>query len=225
LISGIEILSSGAVAAMNSKWHLENVEQASRNAPGSFNIPLLQEREALEAGKLVRLHFVLAGGAACRAERMWVRVKRVSGGRFHGELLDVPVIISNLSKGAEIEFDKTHVASILIPTDDPQWIDETKLALVTNRVLSQERPVGFLYRENPDSEHDSGWRIFAGDEDQAYVDNPANIQKSSLGNILDMDESLRTILNKPVFSAFERAEQRGSFKHVKDFHFGRAHDE
>jgi hypothetical protein len=205
---------------MSPQWHLENVEEASKKAPTTFHIPTIREREALEIGSVVRLHFVPEGEAEVRAERLWVRITRISKSRFCGELLDSPVVISGLSRGAEIAFNKTHIATILISNDDPRWIDCTKFALVTNCVLSRERPIGFLYREFPDSERDSGWRIFAGDEDEVYLNDPANIQQRHLDDVLNMDESLRPILTKPALMAFERAEDGVTFKCVKDFQFG-----
>ena len=44
--------------------------------------------------------------------------------------------------------------------------------IVTNTVAEQGEPVGFLYREAPVFENDSGWRIFSGDETDEYTDNP-----------------------------------------------------
>ena len=42
--------------------------------------------------------------------------------------------------------------------------------IVTNTVAEQGEPVGFLYREAPVFENDSGWRIFSGDETDEYTD-------------------------------------------------------
>ncbi|MGN6983383.1 immunity protein Imm33 domain-containing protein, partial [Neisseria sp. P0009.S007] len=41
--------------------------------------------------------------------------------------------------------------------------------IVTNTVAKQGEPVGFLYREAPVFENDSGWRFFSGDETDEYT--------------------------------------------------------
>src|ERR1051325_11244726 len=152
-----------------SKWHLEDVEVAHKCNPVTFRIPTLEERNKVQPGSVVRLHFVTEKGQPIRAERKWVKVVTVCGNKFRGELLNEPARVPGLSKGDIVEFQARHIASILIGKDDPRWIDETKGAFVSNRVLEDGQPVRFLYREPPDCEEDSGWRMFAGDEDEKYV--------------------------------------------------------
>ncbi|MDR3208637.1 MAG: DUF2185 domain-containing protein [Rickettsiales bacterium] len=36
--------------------------------------------------------------------------------------------------------------------------------------------IKFLYREKPDNEDDSGWRMFTGLEDDDYANDPKNIK-------------------------------------------------
>ena len=52
--------------------------------------------------------------------------------------------------------------------------------IVTNTVAKQGEPVGFLYREAPVFENDSGWRFFSGDETDEYTDDPDNFSVVSL---------------------------------------------
>ncbi|HEZ3890486.1 TPA: DUF2185 domain-containing protein, partial [Neisseria meningitidis] len=55
--------------------------------------------------------------------------------------------------------------------------------IATNTVAKQNRPVGFLYREAPVFENDSGWRFFSGDETDEYTDDPDNFSIVSLADI------------------------------------------
>ena len=44
----------------------------------------------------------------------------------------------------------------------------------TDRITVDGCPVGYMYREEPDDEVDSGWRFVAGDESESYMDDPNN---------------------------------------------------
>jgi hypothetical protein len=48
--------------------------------------------------------------------------------------------------------------------------------IVSNRVMRDGLPVGYLYREQPDSPEDSGWRVFSGDESADYADDPTTMR-------------------------------------------------
>ena len=202
-------------------WLLVDAEESHRCAPATFRVPNDEEKRRLGPGKVVQLHFTSKAPKdhAPQAERMWVRINLAAGSKLYGELLDEPISIANLSRGDKIEFEKRHVASILITKDDPDWIDETKYALVSKRVLEDGELVRFLYREGPDEDADSGWRIFSGDEDEDYVENPDNFRTCPIEKILNMDESLAEVLKYPAPKAFER-ETTGHFNESSDFKFG-----
>ena len=62
-----------------------------------------------------------------------------------------------------------------------------------------------MYREEPDPDSDfpdSGWRFFAGDESDAYVNNPKNIQIFHLNTICNYDESIIPYLDAPYGTAY-----------------------
>jgi hypothetical protein len=61
--------------------------------------------------------------------------------------------------------------------------DQTKVVVpvrgacyASDRITVDGRPVGFAYRERPDSFQDSGWRFFAGGEIQEYADEGTGIK-------------------------------------------------
>jgi len=77
--------------------------------------------------------------------------------------------------------------------------------LATDRIVIDGENVGFCYRETPASEHDSGWRFFAGDESQEYVENPMNIGLYDVNTVANYDPQIIPFLASPEGSAFERS--------------------
>lgn len=77
----------------------------------------------------------------------------------------------------------------------------------TNRITVDGQKIGYMYREEPDADSDfpdSGWRFFAGDEDEEYLDDPENINVFSLNTICNYDEDIIPYLNAPYGSCFVR---------------------
>jgi hypothetical protein len=60
---------------------------------------------------------------------------------------------------------------------DPfQALAEGRGSCFADRVTVDGKPVGFIYRELPDDDIDSGWRFFSGEDTQEYADDPANFR-------------------------------------------------
>lgn len=83
-------------------------------------------------------------------------------------------------------------------------------------VTEQGLPVGFLYREEPVFEHDSGWRFFTGEESDEYTDNPDNFTVCSLSDITRNNPGIAALLTRPEGSAWEWDEE-GGFQAVADW--------
>lgn len=69
-----------------------------------------------------------------------------------------------------------------------------RTAFVSRRLLEQERPPGYVYRETPDDARDSGWRALVGDETAQEADDPAAIAIETLGALLERWPQLRPVL-------------------------------
>jgi hypothetical protein len=82
---------------------------------------------------------------------------------------------------------------------------------VSNRVMRDGRPVGYLYREKPDNADDSGWRIFSGDETQTYADDAENFSLYNASTLVELDPSLLDVLGAAYPIAFERDPTTGTF--------------
>ena len=83
--------------------------------------------------------------------------------------------------------------------------------LATDRITVDRCPVGFMYRDSPDDAHDSGWRFFAGDETQQYLDDPVNFEVYDVNTIANYDSEIVSLLDADARSAFERDPETGGF--------------
>ena len=88
--------------------------------------------------------------------------------------------------------------------------------IATNRITVEGCKVGYCYREEPDGGWDSGWRFTAGDESEAYMDDPNNAGIYKLNTICNDDPDIIPLLNTPAPCAFER-DENGVFQQIKDW--------
>jgi len=82
--------------------------------------------------------------------------------------------------------------------------------IASDRILIDGARVGYLYREPPDNEIDSGWRFFSGDESQEYTDNASNFALYDVNTVANYDPQIIPLLDAPYGSAYER-DQAGIF--------------
>ena len=86
----------------------------------------------------------------------------------------------------------------------------SQLCFATKLVLEERQDVGYMYREDPDSPEDSGWRFFTGTESQEFMDNPENTQMCPIAFVAEVDDKIIEHLASPnghygrVGDAFER---------------------
>lgn len=85
--------------------------------------------------------------------------------------------------------------------------NEADGCIATDRILVDGCKVGYMYRETPDENvPDSGWRFLAGDEDEDYMNNPANAGVYQLNTICNYDREIIPFLHAPYNTAYERGE-------------------
>jgi hypothetical protein len=87
--------------------------------------------------------------------------------------------------------------------------------IASRDVTENGKHVGYLYREEPDNENDSGWRVFSGEETQEYADDPANFAMYNASTIVDLEPSIRVLLGANAPAAFER-DLSGAYVEVED---------
>ena len=90
--------------------------------------------------------------------------------------------------------------------------------IATRYLVENKRPVMFMYREEAEGT-DSGWRFFAGDEDQAYVDDPENLGIYDIKTILELSPDVEMYLHMPAGTALEREDAADAFDTIHDWTF------
>src|SRR5579859_2960318 len=76
--------------------------------------------------------------------------------------------------------------------------------VASDRITVDGMKVGYMYREEPDQQADSGWRFFSGDETQEYADNPDNFAIYEVNTICNYDPAIIPFLNAPHGEALGR---------------------
>jgi hypothetical protein len=78
--------------------------------------------------------------------------------------------------------------------------------IASDRITVDGKRVGFMYREAPRNEIDSGWHFFSGDETQDYADQAGNFALYDVNTIANYDPGIIPLLDSPIGSAFGRGE-------------------
>ena len=89
-------------------------------------------------------------------------------------------------------------------------------AIVSKQVSQQHEAIGFLYREEPAFEHDSGWRFFSGAEDDAYTDNPDHFQILPLNEVLEGNPEIAPLMSETQ-GAWEWDDAQQAFTAAEDW--------
>ncbi len=92
-------------------------------------------------------------------------------------------------------------------------VDDPRACFATDIIVVENQGVGYMYREEPDFEQDSGWRFFGGEESRDYLSDPNNLGIYTLNTIANYDPDIVPLLASPIGSEFERDES-GDFVEV-----------
>ncbi len=186
-------------------WTLENADEVAAASKYTFFKSPRETISLVQSGENVKLIFVFdsENPEAPRAERMWVIVDQIGlDGHFVGRLDNEPRWIEDLKLGDEVTFDARHIINTEHDSDDNIVERYIKRCFVTQRILRDGAKVGYLYREEPDNENDSGWRFTANDESDEYMDDPKNVVFVSVGLVLSKDDSFIDLLDAPAGVSF-----------------------
>jgi len=83
--------------------------------------------------------------------------------------------------------------------------------LATDRIVVDGRRVGYMFRDSPINEQDSGWRFFSGDEDENYIRNDDHHGVYDVNTIANYDHDIVPFLRSEYGSHFDRDEE-GNFR-------------
>lgn len=84
--------------------------------------------------------------------------------------------------------------------------------LATDHITVEGQKVGYMYREEPDDETDSGWRFFSGAESDDYVNDPANLARYDVNTICNYDPAIIPYLESDAGRAFGRVGATNKFE-------------
>lgn len=103
----------------------------------------------------------------------------------------------------------------ITPDQAEVLIPGTEKCFATDDVTVSDLGVGYMYREEPDFDEDSGWRLFSGHEDQEYLDDPENWGIYDLNLIANYDSDILPLIDEAIDSHWER-NQDNQFSPVTD---------
>lgn len=103
-----------------------------------------------------------------------------------------------------------------IKADDIQeLIGPMGSCLVSDKITVEGLPVGYMYREDPEEENDSGWRFLSGTETQDYIDDPNNSMVFEVNTVANYDASIIPYLNSRLGIELEKTEDSTEFTEIK----------
>jgi hypothetical protein len=88
-------------------------------------------------------------------------------------------------------------------------------AFATDLITVLGNKIGYMYRDEPDNEYDSGWRFMAGTETEDYMQDANNIDIYDVNTIANYDPDIIPFLDSPFETAFERNEETGEFEEIE----------
>lgn len=216
---------------MTPAYVLDDPRPIARSAPYTYFLPSAERLAAIEPGDLVQLLFrSLALSPKYAVERMWVLVQLVAGDGLVGVLESTPFDMPGLEKGERVRFERHHSISVTYKDASkedriphPRRREYWERCLVDQCVLDEDVPVGFLYREVPESIRegdkypDSGWRI-RGDA-RGITPEDLDARKCTfvaLGAVLNRDDTWLSLIDEPIGSRFVRNFATSTFEPQSD---------
>jgi len=205
-------------------WKLTDSEKLAKENKYTFYKPSKEILKNLKVGNIVKLTFEFESSNLEHpgAERMWVEITEINEGKFKGTLDNHPFYLHELYADDEINFEYKHIIDHDLGLSEPNLVDKYyDRCFATNKVLYDNAPINYIYREEPmekDDERDyidTGWRILSGDESDEYMEDIENISLVSIGSVLKRDDSFIDLLDSEIGTSFERNEN-GIFEEITE---------
>lgn len=197
-------------------WVLVDADPIAAENKYTFYKPSRALIATIKPGNDVKLIFRFTSNdpAAPGGERMWVRVASLEpDGSFRGHLNNQPMHIKDLHPGDTVAFDARHIINIEDVDENDNLVERyIKRCLVSRRILDDGCKIGYIYRDAPIRDDDSGWGFMAGDESDDYSALAANFCMLSLGRLLAIDDAMIDLLDAPVGAEFSRDPLTGQFE-------------
>jgi hypothetical protein len=106
---------------------------------------------------------------------------------------------------------------LLIRAEDiKDLVPHMGFSIASNAIIIDGEKIGFMYRENPDSNEDSGWRFLSGNESQEYVDDESNSKIMDVNTMANYDPAIIPYLKHPFGTELERVEGSDEFREITE---------
>jgi hypothetical protein len=102
----------------------------------------------------------------------------------------------------------------LNPADIKDIIKPIGYCIASDKITVEGLKVGFMYREEPESPEDSGWRFLSGDESEDYVEDMGNSMIFDVNTIVNYDAAIIPYLSLSTGSELERVEGSDEFRPI-----------
>lgn len=83
--------------------------------------------------------------------------------------------------------------------------------VASNEVMVDGKQIGYLYREAPRDDLDSGWRVFSGEETDDYLEESGNFALYNAATVLECSPIIRALLGFDFPVEFEYNQDAGQF--------------
>lgn len=88
--------------------------------------------------------------------------------------------------------------------------------LASDRIMVDGADVGYMYCEDTDRPADTGWRFFAGEEDEDYDKDPNNFGIYAVNTVANYDPDIIPYLDTEPPCAFEKVPGKSEYVRVED---------
>ncbi|GAB2508433.1 DUF2185 domain-containing protein [Paramicrobacterium agarici] len=89
-------------------------------------------------------------------------------------------------------------------------------AVASDQITVAGRAVGYMYREEPSDNADSGWRFLSGDESQEYLDDERHVGVFDVNEIANLDDAIVEYLDAAPGTELVRIEGSDEFTDADD---------
>jgi hypothetical protein len=83
--------------------------------------------------------------------------------------------------------------------------------VATDKITVDGELVYYMYRVEPESDTDSGWRFLSGAESQEYADDPLNWEIYDVNTIANYDHAIIPYLKSPIGAELTRISRTDKF--------------
>jgi hypothetical protein len=88
--------------------------------------------------------------------------------------------------------------------------------IASNEVMVLGKPIRYAYREEPDNDQDSGWRVLSGEETPEYAEDANNFAQYNATTVIQHEPAFAPLLDKEFPIAFERDKDLGEFVEIDE---------